>query len=238
MEAEYQNLWEFYEDSVTIPITLHAKWQVRDKDGNVYDTIRIGNQTWMSQNFRCTVYNDSTPIQHVTDSAQWVGLPTGEAGGYCYYNNSTNTAFMNKYGALYNWYAVNDIKFAPTGWRVPTAADWDELKAFVEANYSSRVGKELASNTDWNYGPNEGSVGNNQESNNATGFNAYPAGTRWDGAFNQLGNTGYWWTADSDLVDTDMAANRYIAYYFSVLYSNTTTKSVGYSVRLIKTGSQ
>ena len=237
-EEEYQNLWDFSSNVVTSPITLHAKWQVRDKDGNVYDTIRIGNQTWMLQNFRCSVYDDGTPIQHVADSAQWVGLSTGEIGAYCFYNNSTNTTFTQKFGALYNWYAVNNTDFAPTGWRVPTAADWEELKSYVEVNYSSRAGKELASTTDWTYGPNEGSVGNDQESNNATGFTAYPGGARWDGAFNQMGNTGFWWTADADPVDTDIAVNYYIAYYFSVLYSNTTDKSIGYSVRLVKTGSQ
>ena len=58
-----------------------------DYDGNVYDTICIGTQEWIVQNWKCTHLNDGTSIPEVTDNATWAGLSTG---AWCYYNNDSN----------------------------------------------------------------------------------------------------------------------------------------------------
>ena len=60
---------------------------VTDYDGNVYATIKIGDQVWMKTNLGVTHYNNGTPIPNVTDTAEWLALTTG---AYCYYDNDPN----------------------------------------------------------------------------------------------------------------------------------------------------
>ena len=47
-----------------------------DYDGNVYDTICIGTQEWIVQNWKCTHLNDGTTIPEVTNNTTWAGLTT------------------------------------------------------------------------------------------------------------------------------------------------------------------
>ena len=102
---------------------------VEDIDGNVYNTVRIGDQVWTVENLRVTRFNDGTPIPHITDDNQWGNLSTP---AYCFYDNSS--ANGDKYGALYNWHAVNTGKLAPYGWRVPTYDDWKILRNYLTNN--------------------------------------------------------------------------------------------------------
>jgi hypothetical protein len=76
---------------------------VTDADGNVYHTVKIGNQVWTVENLRTTKYNDGSSIPLDTSTATWVYLTTP---AYCYYNNTTNAGSINKFGALYNWYTL------------------------------------------------------------------------------------------------------------------------------------
>ena len=100
---------------------------VVDIDGNVYHTVTIGTQVWMVENLKTTKYNDGTAIPLVTDNTAWGALTTP---GYCWYNNDSAT-YKNTYGALYNWYAVNTGKLAPTGWHVPTDSEWTVLTTYL-----------------------------------------------------------------------------------------------------------
>lgn len=93
---------------------------VTDVDGNVYTTVKIGNQTWTVENLRVTKFNDGTEIPPITDGTAWNAITTP---GYCWYKNNM-TDNKTVYGALYNWYAVNTGKLAPAGWHVPTDAEW------------------------------------------------------------------------------------------------------------------
>src|SRR5674476_633708 len=100
---------------------------VTDIEGNVYHTVKIGTQTWMVENLKTTKYKDGTAIPLVTDNKVWINLPTP---AYCWYDNDATT-YKNTYGALYNWYAVNTGKLAPTGWHIPTDAEWTTLQNYV-----------------------------------------------------------------------------------------------------------
>ncbi len=102
---------------------------VTDIDGNVYHTVIIGTQQWMVENLITEHYADGTLIPNLTLDADWNaedGTP-GHDGAYCWYDN--DIAYKNPYGAIYNGFAVNNLHgLAPTGWRIPTKADFESLE--------------------------------------------------------------------------------------------------------------
>jgi uncharacterized protein (TIGR02145 family)/uncharacterized repeat protein (TIGR02543 family) len=114
--------------------TLLAQWDVRDADGNHYDTIVLGGQTWMKQNLMTTTFNNGTGIPHVNGSTDWNSVFTP---AYCWYNDSIK--YKNNYGTLYNFYSVDAKTLAPKGWHVPTQ---DEFTAL--SNYISTYGNSLS----------------------------------------------------------------------------------------------
>jgi uncharacterized repeat protein (TIGR02543 family) len=113
-------------------VTLNAQWDVRDTDGNHYDTIVIntsfGTQTWMVQNLKTTRYNNGASIPHVNGSTDWSKL-SSSASAYCWYNDDITNKI--NYGALYNFNAVNTGKLAPKGWHVATDGDFEALNDFL-----------------------------------------------------------------------------------------------------------
>ena len=210
---------------------------VTDIDDNVYQTIKIGNQVWTVENLRTTRYNDGTPIPHVTGNSEWENLNTP---GYSYYDNDS-ISNAEKYGALYNWYAVDTKKLAPPGWHVPTDAEWTELEDYLIANgynwdgttSGNKIAKSLASQTDWSSSSYEGNIGNDLSKNNASGFSALPGGARdSSGNFYDIGFNGYWWSATED--DADNAWYRNLYYDYDRLDRDNGNKGAGLSVRLLR----
>jgi uncharacterized protein (TIGR02145 family) len=154
---------------------------VSDVDGNSYRTITIGNQVWMADNLRTTKYSNGDPIPNVISDSEWGEL---SGGAYCWYNNS-EADYKNMYGALYNWFTVTDSRgICPAGWRIPDDSDWTVLIDYLTANgygyegSGDDIAKSLASATGWTINDYLGTIGNNQSSNNTSGFEAKPAGVR------------------------------------------------------------
>ena len=160
---------------------------VTDADGNVYATVIIGNQEWMMENLKTTKYNDGTPIPNIAGDAAWVA---DVAGAYSWMNN--DIANKNKYGALYNFYAVNNVHgLAPTGWRVPTEADITTLIAFLGGTTGGGKLKQLGTTT-W-AAPNTGAT-------DEYGFNAPASGDRGDTGVFQ--DESYCWEAGTSTQDS------------------------------------
>lgn len=210
-----------------------------DADGNVYNIITIGTQVWMKENLKTTKYNDGTSIPLVTDTTEWSGLTTP---AYCWYNNDPDQ-YKNTYGALYNWEAVNTAKLCPTGWHVPTDAEWSTLENFlIENGYNyngstsdNKIAKAMAGTAYWNSSLTEGTPGNNdyQSFRNKSGFTGLPGGSRAnDGKYSLVGQYGLWWSASEDFT--------YYAWYRSVYYDLGDVlraydfKLNGYSVRCLR----
>jgi uncharacterized protein (TIGR02145 family) len=162
-----------------------ANGSISDLDGNIYSTVIIGTQVWMTSNLKTTKYNDGTSILNVTDNTAWGNLATP---GYCWYNNDAATN-KNVYGALYNWFTVNTGKLCPTGWHVPSDTEWTVLTNFLGGE-SVAGGKLKETGTIHWSPPNAGAT-------NETGFTALSGGWR-DGAsggFDGIGNYGAWLTS-------------------------------------------
>ena len=222
-----------------------------DGDGNTYTTVQIGNQLWTVENWRSTSYSCGTPIPHIHNSTNWENLSTP---AFCFYDNTNDTEFIKKYGALYNWWVVdrdNPYDIAPRGWRVPTYADWNILIQFLVSNgynwdgtaEENKIGKALASeggewgwdDEEWHegWGPIEAFVGYNQSSNNRTGFSALPSGYReFDYGFDGIGWDCVWWSA-TEYSHTDAYVSE-IWYDGYGLSSDRYDKRDGYSIRLVR----
>jgi len=206
---------------------------VSDVDGNLYHTVTIGNQTWMIENLRTTHYSDSSVIPMITDSAAWRNLKTP---GYCWYNNDS-VKYENTYGALYNWYAADTGLLAPTGWHIPTQADWTTLENNVSIYLytSGSLSKILASSVSWLKSGNTGAIGNLFTLNNSSGFNALAGGSRENynkHSFNSIDTLGGWW---SSTVKTDTSALcMTMKYNLSTVDRYYKHKWNGFSVRCIK----
>jgi uncharacterized protein (TIGR02145 family) len=106
--------------------SIQTEETVMDIDGNIYKTVKIGDQVWMAENLKTTRLNDGQSILYEPNSSDWASLRTP---GYCWPNNDPSN--KDDYGALYNWYAVNTGKLAPTGWHVPTDDEWRVLSDYL-----------------------------------------------------------------------------------------------------------
>jgi len=208
-------------DSVTFYKPLDPA-VVKDIDGNVYHTVKIGTQTWMVENLKTTKYNDGTSIPLVSDGTTWYNQTTP---GYCWYNNTIDN--KSTYGALYNWFTVHTGKLAPIGWHVPTDDEWLVLQDYLIANgynvdgitISNLVAKSLAAKTGWNTSTNYGSIGNDLTKNNTSGFTAFPGGARsLTGTFESIGYDGYWWSS-----------TKYGDYAAKIRYLNSVDCDLGYT---------
>ena len=241
------------EDGDLINNTITRNWPsqcgtVTDYDGNVYHTVRLGNQCWMRENLRTTHYSDGTALNTTSGYS--------ETDPYYYVGNSN---MVLQYGYYYNWPAVmNGAEqtnanpsgvqgICPEGWHVPSAAEWLELRDYVASMPHYRCGtgagsitKALASRTNWSNSSNACTPGNNQAANNATRFNAMPAGFRYyGGSLEYAGNSAYF----SSTTNYNYAENSscMMVYYFSygssstgfASYGSNSYKNNGYSVRCV-----
>jgi uncharacterized protein (TIGR02145 family) len=212
---------------------------VVDLAGNIYHVVTIGTQTWMVENLKTTKYNDGTTIPNVTDATSWAAQSTG---AYSEYNNTPNNG--TTYGKLYNYYAiVNAHKLCPTGWHVPTDAEWTTLENYLidnsfnydGTNTENKYAKALASATGWTSDNSIGTVGNIDypTNRNATGFTALPGGYRYvDGTFFDIGNVGFWWSSSE--YDANNAWERDLFYFNSDVKRENYLKSYGFSVRCVR----
>jgi uncharacterized protein (TIGR02145 family) len=196
--------------------------QTTDIDGNIYSSVKIGNQVWMTSNLKTTRFNDGLSLPY--DSTGW--LSSLHSACYCWYNN-TETDYKSIYGALYDWTSVNNGKLCPIGWHVPTINEWLLLMNYIEG-YSSG-GKLKRTGTDYWLSPNQGAT-------NETGFNAMPGGYRISsGYFYNIGYEGNWWTATEDK-ETDY----YNAYFIRLssdaifMFHSIVRKDNSFSVRCLK----
>jgi uncharacterized protein (TIGR02145 family) len=202
---------------------------VTDVDGNTYKTIQIGTQVWMAENLRTTKYRNNTPITNITDNTQWQNNTTG---AWSYYNN--NATNNTPYGKLYNWYAVaNTNGICPTGWHIPTDAEWNKLTKFLDPTADTT---QCCSNTAGGKMKSTGTqywLSLNTDATNSSGFSGLPGGGRADGGtFFAIGNDGYWWSSE----DGD-AVNAWVRGLYSTsgrVERFTLNKTFGLSVRCVR----
>jgi uncharacterized protein (TIGR02145 family) len=196
---------------------------VTDVDGNVYNTVPIENMVWMAANLKTTKYNDNSQILNVTDNEEWSNL---SEPAYCWYKNN-ESAYKNKYGALYNWFAINTGKLCPNGWHVPCEAEWTALTDYLGGEYVAGGKLKELGLINW-ISPNLGAT-------NESGFTALPGGYRTGldpGSFRAAGYIGWWWASNESALL--WARNRTLAFDAIEIARGQALKKNGYSVRCVK----
>lgn len=183
-------------------------------------TLMIGTQDWAVVNLNVSTFRNGDTIPEARTNKEWVTAGESAKPAWCYYNNDPATG--QKYGKLYNWYAVNDPRgLAPEGWTIASDADWSKLASFLGG--PDAAGYKLKSTNGWIDG-NNGS--------NESGFIGLPGGYRIEnGIFKNSGSIGTWWSsAESKSVS---AIDFYLAQSTS-LGRSISPKQRGESVRCLK----
>ncbi len=232
------------QDNTTVQQTI------KDVEGNIYNTVKIGNQVWMKENLKTKKYRNGDPIpttvpatkdispeetidplagkDYSTSSAPKTEQSVNPGYQWTYNGDESNASF---YGRLYTWYVVADKRgVCPDGWRVPSDNDWNLLFEFLGGNPGSGErgnanagGKMKETGTDHWEAPNSGAI-------NKGGFTALPGGGRnIDGTFSGKGIYGAWWA-------TSPSSYRHIEYDDPYVYRNYyySSRIFGFSIRCIK----
>jgi uncharacterized protein (TIGR02145 family) len=219
------------------------------RDNQVYSTVKIGTQCWMTKNMNIGTYVASTNYTtHQTAGIQKI----------CAYNNESN---CDTYGGLYSWTeAVNGEQtgtgeattataynrkcavdgsghtqgICPDGWHVPSDAEFQALEMYLGMSPSTAnttgfrgtdEGRKLKSIDLWTVTPTYGT--------NTSLWDGRPGGTRWytDGTFNLVVDNGMWWSSSEDSSST--AWNRDMSAHYASVARNISHKSFGFSVRCL-----
>ena len=193
---------------------------VTDIDGNVYLTVKIGEQWWMAMNLKVSHYRNGDSINNVIDDSDW---ENEDSGAYCIYDN--NQMYIPTYGRLYNWFAVEDSRqIAPSGWHVPSDEEWQTLVDYLG-------GSTVAGNKLKESGTNHWS-NSNEGATNSSGFTALPGGHRqYYGTFTGLRYIAHFWSSTDGLTGSGYYRGVYLT---SEVHRGKAYKPYGFSVRCVK----
>ena len=197
-----------------------------DIDGNVYETIQIGDQLWMAENLKVTHYNNGDAITHITNEEHWGSMDEGQYGVYD--DEPTNA---NIYGNIYNWAVIGDIRgICPVDWHVPSDDEYTLLTDFLGGESVAGGKMKEAGLEHWNYDSDQISL----EATNESGFTGLPAGHRNtnSGDYIYMGFYGYFWSSTEN--GSDLAWRRYLFHYSSGVARDTFGKPNGFSIRCLR----
>lgn len=200
---------------------------VTDTDGNIYNTVLIGNQCWMEENLR--VGTRIVGAENMADN--------GTVEKYCQNDDPVN---CEVFGGLYQWSEMMQYStqqgirgICPSGWHLPTDEEWKQLEIQLGMSQNEAdntglrgtdEGKKLKSTSGWF---------ENGNGTNSSGYNALPAGYRdaW-GGLHGLSEGCFWWTSTE--VSTLQSWYHGLGYYSDGVLRREDYKTTGLSVRCIK----
>ncbi|MFN5218455.1 MAG: fibrobacter succinogenes major paralogous domain-containing protein [Sphingomonadales bacterium] len=203
-----------------------ASNEVSDSKGKVSSNeVSIGKQVWMTENLNVDKFRNGDPIPEAKTDEEGVNAGDNKQPAWCYYDNSLENG--DRYGKLYNWYAVNDSRaLAPVGWKIPSDEDWSSLEDFLGGWLVA--GKKMKFTDLW--ADNDGETGNGT---NESGFSGLPGGSRSQyGSFNNIGKFGGWWSSTEN--NASWAWDRFLNCSKDHLRRGYFFKEGGFSVRCLK----
>lgn len=213
-----------------------AKFQygtlVDERDGEIYCTVKIGNQIWMAENLR-----------YVSKG----GYADDDVGSFVYGEVESNAS---SYGRLYTWAAAMNLEpkfndaeldsekvaqiaagkyrgIAPEGWHIPSEEEWHELCEYLRSLEDDVPGTMLKASECW-----EECLGS-RPGKDSVGFAGIPSGGRYSmGYFYDLNKHAYYWTATP--TGRECARYRSLGFRGGKIGADFSYKSDAYAIRCVK----
>ncbi len=195
-----------YGEAVLFPTSFSENEKVIDIDGNEYDLIHMGEQTWMAQNLKVTRHTDGKEIDYV------------------YWYNNDETIYKEKFGGLY--LHEFDSKLCPSGWKVPSKEDWSTLIEFLGGVEIAGGKLKAKGTTEW--------LSPNTDANNSSGFAALPGGytsPQYE-VMNGFGEVGRYWTTHGAMTGVTYVEFSHNSAEAKIKHDH--SEYVAYSIRCIK----
>ena len=235
---------------------------VTDHEGNVYHTVQIGTQCWTKENLRTTTspstgtylipavnttytYTGKQAFWYNNDSATYAPKNYGllynwnaatDTFNTAYGETSVNTNSNNAVSVTFNGHRRG---ICPAGWHLPSDAEWTLMTDYVSSqseyvcgDTNINIAKALADSVGWNSNSGTCRVGNDQSTNNATGFSAVPAGGCSGSSSVAAGGYARFWSATQS--SSYEAYSRYLYPYDACVYRYQSSKGNGFSVRCLR----
>lgn len=209
------------------PISIFETSTIEDKQGNIYKTIKIGNQWWMQEDLNATEFAEGKPILKVSDPSVWV-------------NTATPAYMVGASCNLYNYATVEKAEdIVPDGWHVATDDDFKKLEMELgmsvdEVNKNLWRGQNTATKLKEDYQKGAWNYYKDVWGDNESGFTALPCGCiLFDGRPCEPSNLsqGYWWTSTTS---DNEAWFRYMDYKSNEIFRYVASKNYGMAIRCVK----
>ena len=183
--------------------------------------VKIGKQIWMTKNLDVSTFRNGEAIPEAKNAKQWQKAGKNKIAAFCYYNYDSKNG--EKYGKLYNWFAVNDPRgLAPKGYHVPSDAEWTLLTDFLGGE--DLAGQKMKSITGWLHSDSE---------SNSSGFNGLPGGyCNNKGNIYNITDCGYFWSSSEGIANS--AWSRNLNNSSTIVFMNFSFKDYGLSVRCLR----
>jgi uncharacterized protein (TIGR02145 family) len=180
------------------------------------EEVRIGDQIWMTQNLNVDKFRNGDPIPEAKTPEEWEKASKNRDPAWCYLDN--DPANGEKYGKLYNWYAVDDRRgLAPEGWYIPLDDEWTTLVDYLGGE--DEAGVKMKSANGWDDGGN---------GTNESGFSGLPGGIMGFESSN-----GWWWSCTKYEHDIDYARCHFLLKDGGII-RDIQDKGEGLSVRCLR----
>jgi len=198
---------------------------IKDGEGNVYTSVKIGTQEWLTENLKTTKYSNGDLIGTTSPISKDISSESTPKYQWSYNGDESKVA---SYGRLYTWYTITDNRnVCPDGWHIPSDDDWTVLTDYL-GDRSIAGGKLKEIGTVHWISPNTGAT-------NETGFSAIPGGYRYPtGQVDFIGYYFWCWSGTEFSSDPAMANMWYVHNSDSGIYYGPMSKYWGFTVRCIK----
>ena len=203
-------------------LSVNAQF-IKDIDGKVNKTVKIGQKTWTAENLSVIRFQNGDTIFEAKTPEEWQKAGLSKKPAWCFYNN--NVANGKLYGKLYNWYAVADPRgLAPKGSHIPTNADWTALTK--SQGGVDIAGIKMKNSTGWNP---------KRKGTNKSGFTGLPGGIRnGAGIFSGINDQSQWWSISETIGGTNQVYSVMLSYFSVEVSYETKDKEFGFSVRVVE----